>query len=93
MPENPPPLPSLDELQRKIDAASPKASDKEPSVSGGLGKAMRHSLDVIAGVGVGGTMGYFLDNALGTTPLLLIVLFLLGFVSGMYNIVRSANRD
>lgn len=94
MAKNQPPPPSLDELQRKIDAAvsEGKRHEPKPAIGSGYGTAMRHSLDVIAGVGVGGTMGYLLDKALGSLPLFLIIFFLLGFAAGFRNIIRNANR-
>jgi ATP synthase protein I len=53
-------------------------------------------VELAAGLLVGGVIGWLLDRAFGTNPLLLIVFFLLGATAGIYNVIRSAmqlNRD
>jgi ATP synthase protein I len=60
------------------------------------GWVMRLSVELAAGLVVGGVIGWLLDYWLGTNPLLLIVFFLLGATAGIYNVIRSAmqlNRD
>lgn len=83
---------SLDELRQKIEAASPESteSSEDASTRSGIAKAMRLGTDLLAGVGVGGVIGYFLDDALGTSPLCLILFFFLGFAAGVRNILRNA---
>jgi ATP synthase protein I len=56
------------------------------------GSGIQVGIEVIAGV-VGGTvLGYALDHWLGTGPLFLIVMFLLGSMAGMLNAYRSLRR-
>jgi len=43
---------------------------------------------MVAGVGVGAFVGYWLDRWLGTSPWLLIVFFFLGSAAGMLNVYR-----
>jgi ATP synthase protein I len=50
----------------------------------------RLSSELIAGVIVGGLMGWGFDRLLSTSPFGLIVFVLLGFVAGVVNVVRSA---
>jgi ATP synthase protein I len=50
----------------------------------------RIATEIVVGVIVGGGMGWVLDNWLGTSPLLMIVLFFLGAGAGMMNIWRMA---
>src|SRR5262245_56703546 len=60
------------------------------------GWVLRLSGELAAGLVVGGVIGWLLDRWLGTSPLLLIVFFLLGATAGIYNVIRSAmqlNRD
>lgn len=57
-----------------------------------MGMAFRIATDMVAGVFVGGFIGYFLDNWLGTAPILLIVFLLLGIAAGLLNSVRAAQR-
>jgi ATP synthase protein I len=44
----------------------------------------------VAGVVVGGGIGWVFDKGLGTSPWGLIVFLLLGFAAGVYNVIRSA---
>ena len=50
----------------------------------------RLSSELIAGVIVGAGIGWGFDHLLSTSPFGLIVFFLLGFVAGVVNVVRSA---
>jgi ATP synthase protein I len=50
----------------------------------------RLSSELIAGVLVGGLMGWGLDRLLSTSPFGLIVFVLLGFTAGVVNVIRSA---
>jgi ATP synthase protein I len=60
------------------------------SSAAGYAAAFRLSTEFLSAIAVGGLLGYGLDWALGTSPWLLIVLFLLGFVAGVLNVLRSA---
>ena len=65
--------------------------------SSALGQGLRLSSELIAGVLVGGVLGWSLDHFVGTKPFGFIVLLLLGFVAGLVNMMRSvgmmAKRD
>jgi ATP synthase protein I len=50
----------------------------------------RLSSELIAGVLVGGLMGWGFDRLLSTSPFGLIVFVLLGFTAGVLNVIRSA---
>ena len=43
-------------------------------------------------IAVGLFLGYILDKALGTRPWMLIVFFLFGAASGIYNFLRGLNK-
>jgi len=43
-------------------------------------------------IAVGLFLGYLLDKLLGTRPWLLLIFFLLGTVSGFYNLIRGLSR-
>ena len=64
-------------------------ADKKDGVSG-VGQAFKLSSEFIAGIIVGGGLGYLVDNAFDTTPWGMIVLLLLGFCAGILNVLRSA---
>jgi len=57
-----------------------------------LGIAMRLSVELAAGLVVGGVMGYFLDRWLHTRPWLMIVFFFLGAAAGIRNVLRAAEE-
>ena len=61
--------------------------------SEGLGMAVRIGVELVAGVGVGAGIGYFLDRWLGTGPWLLILFFFLGAAGGMMNVYRAATGE
>ena len=86
------PLPSLDALQRKIDSMKPEGEEEtdKSNTSTDIGKAMKMGVELMAGVGVGGVMGYWIDRALDTLPIFFIIFFFLGFAAGFRNLVRNA---
>ena len=55
-----------------------------------MARALRLSSELVAGVLVGAAIGWGIDHLLSTSPFGLIVFFLLGFVAGIVNVVRSA---
>jgi ATP synthase protein I len=57
-----------------------------------MGQALKLATEMIAGVAVGGFIGWALDRWLGTTPILLVVFLILGAAAGILNVIRSAQR-
>jgi ATP synthase protein I len=55
-----------------------------------MARGFRLSSELVAGVVVGAVIGWGFDRLLSTSPFGLIVFFLLGFVAGVINLVRSA---
>jgi ATP synthase protein I len=55
-----------------------------------MARGFRLSSELIAGVVAGAVIGWGFDHLLSTSPFGLIVFFLLGFVAGLVNLVRSA---
>ena len=58
-----------------------------------MARGFQLSSELIAGVVVGAALGWGFDKLLSTSPFGLIVFFLLGFVAGVVNVVRSARRS
>ncbi len=79
----------LDKVQRR--RKGDEASNTEAR-SGALGMAFRLGIEMVAGVAVGGVVGWALDAWLGTAPGFLIVFLLLGSGAGILNSVRTAKR-
>lgn len=77
----------LDEVRGR-HAPAPDAAHRGNS----LGQAMRIAVELVAGVAVGGFIGWVLDGQLGTRPWLLMVFLMLGFAAGMLNVIRLARR-
>jgi ATP synthase protein I len=57
-----------------------------------LGQALRLGMELVAGVAVGGFIGWALDRWLGTAPFLMVVFLALGATAGIMNVVRTAKR-
>ena len=55
-----------------------------------LGQAMRLSSEFMAGIIVGGGIGWTIDYFAGTKPWGLMVFLVLGFASGIYNVMRTS---
>jgi ATP synthase protein I len=88
----------LDELGKRLNEAQAKqaARDKRPAPSP-LGIAGRLTTDLVAGVVVGGGLGWGIDWALAqagypTKPVFLIVFFMLGAAAGIRNVMRTAKE-
>lgn len=80
----------LDTVDERIAAEKPKEADEARGRA--MGIAFRIATDLVAGVAVGGFIGWALDQWLGTAPLLLIVFLLLGIAAGLRNSVRAARK-
>jgi len=55
-----------------------------------LGRAFRLVSELVIGLVVGGAIGWYLDQWLGTTPLMLLIFFILGVAAGVLNVMRAA---
>ena len=89
---------SLDSLRSRIDDAESSRSKQEDNrgsnahlPAGAIAFVGRVAIELVAGVAVGGFIGWLLDDWLGTTPLLMLLLFFLGAGAGMMNIWRMAS--
>jgi ATP synthase protein I len=63
-----------------------------PGPTTGPGMAFAIASHMVAGLLVGGGLGYWLDRWLGTKPWLLVVFFFLGAAAGGMNIYRTVRR-
>src|SRR3974390_2267671 len=87
----------LRRLGRRIDTARAReqpANDNQLAAppGSGLTRAIGLSAELVGAVGVGVSLGLLIDWVFGTSPWGLIILFLLGFVAGIFNLIREANR-
>jgi ATP synthase protein I len=87
-------LAELEERLKKARGERETRTEEPPQSK--LGVAFRLVTELLAAVLVGGGIGWALDRVFGTSPFLLIVMFLLGVAAGMRNLVRTAremNKD
>jgi ATP synthase protein I len=89
--------PPSDDLGARLTAARQRAGRDAGPAEGrsgpprtGPGMAARVGIELVAGLVVGGGIGWLLDTWLGTLPLMLIVFFIVGAAAGMLNVYRTA---
>ncbi|MEM9632289.1 MAG: AtpZ/AtpI family protein [Pseudomonadota bacterium] len=84
-----------DRLNRMLEgqrAAEDAERKSQKSDAPGYAQAMKLSSEFIAGIVVGGGLGWLCDNWLGTSPFGLIVFLLVGFAAGVLNVLRAAGE-
>lgn len=91
--------PSLDDLSKRLSKAREErgldrnaGGDRDMAAGAGLGMAYRIAIEIVVAVVVCAGIGWAIDQWLNTTPWVMLVLLLLGFVAGLNNAVRTANR-
>jgi ATP synthase protein I len=92
-----------DPIRRRLDtlgaelagarARRHQAPAPEPQGAGAaLGQALRLGVELVAGVAVGGFIGWALDRFLDTAPFMMVVFLGFGAAAGILNVVRAAKR-
>ena len=92
-----------DPIRRRLDALGEKLAEAQgrhqpapglqpPSQGAALGQALRLGVELVAGVAVGGFIGWALDRLFGTAPFLMVVFLGFGAAAGILNVVRTAKR-
>ncbi|MCT4656081.1 MAG: AtpZ/AtpI family protein [Cohaesibacter sp.] len=88
----------LEDLDAKLAQLSQKeqtgkqGEQTEQTGASGLAMAWRLGSEFIAGVFVGGAIGWLVDTWFGLAPWGMIIFVLLGFMAGMLNMLRSAGK-
>jgi|TARA_B110000438_G_scaffold272039_1_gene290434 ATP synthase protein I len=87
---------NLKEISTRLEIAKKNIRNAEENNSGSnaasLGKALKISTELVAAVAVGAILGFILDNWFGTKPLLTIIFFIMGVVTGILNVFKSAKK-
>ena len=74
--------------QAELDA---QARPSKKSLDGpGMSLGFRMAADFVAAIIVGAVLGFGIDALLHTSPWALIVCLMLGFITGVWNVVRTA---
>jgi len=84
----------LQRLGRSLDRPGVKdePASSASTASSGWGQAVRVSSEFIAGVIVGGGIGWIVDWFFGISPIGLVIFLLLGFAAGVLNVLRVTGR-
>ncbi len=80
------------DLESRIKMAQQKFEPKDETTKNDSSIGGRLIIDLIAGIIVGGFLGYTIDNQFGTLPLFLIILIILGACGGLYSFYKELNR-
>ena len=82
----------LKALEARI-AAAKRSQTPKPHIEEHYSQAhlaWRMVIELVAGLGIGFGIGYGLDVLLGTSPWLMVVFVILGFIAGIKTMIRSA---
>ena len=87
--------PPSDDFATRLSAAR-KAQDGANGPARGqsrqTGLAYRVAIEMAAGLAVGAGLGWMLDRWLGTRPVFLAVMAMMGFAAGVLNVWRAARQ-
>ena len=87
----------FDDLKKKIELTKNKYKSSLPQNNNNIiAMAFRIGIELVAAIFVATFIGYYLDKWLGTKPIFIIILFIVGVAAGIFNVVRSAkmiNKD
>ena len=78
-------------LEKKLSASRKRHQPEEQGRANAnmMGLAWRLTIEMLAGIGVGGFIGWWMDKVLGTEPVFMVLLLVLGMGAGLMNSVRT----
>ena len=84
----------LEALEKKLSASRQRHQPDEQRRANAnmMGLAWRLTIEMLAGIGVGGFIGWWMDKVLGTEPIFMLILLVLGMGAGLMNSVRTVTE-
>ena len=88
----------IKEIKEKVKKLKDELKSKELKKEGSssMGIALKMGTEFVAAVFVASFIGFHIDKWLQTTPIFIIIFFIIGSVAGIFNVVRSSkmiNKD
>mgnify|MGYP000133963262 FL=1 len=88
----------IKEIKEKVKKLKDELKSKELKKEGSssMGIALKMGTEFVAAVFVASFIGFHIDKWLQTTPIFIIIFFIIGSVAGILNVVRSSkmiNKD
>lgn len=88
----------IKEIKEKVKKLKDELKSKELKKEGSssMGIALKMGTEFVAAVFVASFIGFYVDKWLETTPVFIIIFFIIGSVAGIFNVVRSSkmiNKD
>ena len=80
----------IKEKIKKIESDMGIKKEVQDKKVSSLGIAMKMGTEFVAAVFVASFMGFYIDKWLETTPVFIIIFFIIGSVAGIFNVVRSS---
>lgn len=82
----------LADFDERLGRARGRRSNTPEATARGnaMGTAFRISSELVVGIFVGGLVGWQLDKWFDTSPVFLLIFFLLGAAAGIWNVIRVA---
>ena len=84
----------LKELDAKLSAGRQRLQPETERRSNAsmLGLAWRLTIEMLAGIGVGGFIGWWMDKVFATKPIFMLLMLVLGMGAGLMNSVRTVSE-
>jgi F0F1-type ATP synthase assembly protein I len=71
----------------------PEPRKRPATVARQISDVMDLPFTLVACIAIGGGIGYYLDARLHSSPILTLILGLIGFAAGMFQLVRRLSKD
>jgi F0F1-type ATP synthase assembly protein I len=73
--------------------SSPTPRKRPASGAGQISDILELPIMLVACIAIGGGLGYFLDSRFHTSPMLTLILGLIGFAAGIFQLLKRLSKD